>query len=124
MIFKLIYLRYYLFLRKYAPSYLGIEDTASSCLLAAIMYTNLLIVYLILSKYIIGSLYYSDAVFYLSFLCWILLCYLYFVPGHRRNTKLFRQLTEEAGRPVYTLSAVFYPIISAILLFWTIKSLL
>ncbi len=124
MILKLIYLRYYSFLRKYFPSYLGIEDTASSCIIASIIYINVIIIYLLLCKYLIGSFYFNEVVFYLSFLSILILCYFHFVRTHRRHTKLHEQLKKKAQSPIYSLLAVFYPIVSGILLFYTIKLLI
>lgn len=124
MILKLIYLRYYSFLRKYFPSHLGIEDTASSCIIASIIYINVIIIYLLLCKYLIGAFYFNEVVFYLSFLSILILCYSYFVPTHRRHAKFHEQLKKKAQSPTYSLLAIFYPIVSGILLFYTIKLLI
>lgn len=124
MIFKLIYLRYYFFLKKYFPSYLGIEDTASSCILSSVIYINIIVLYLVMCKYAIGFFYFNEVVFYFSFLFLAIFCYSYFVLSHREKAKSHALLKEKAQSITYTLLAVFYPIVSLVLLFYTIKLVL
>jgi hypothetical protein len=118
---RLLYLRYYFLLKKWFPSYLGIEDTASACIVGTLLYVNILTIYMLVCKYVIEFYYFNEVIFYLAYLSIVLFYYYYFVLSHRKGSKIYKLLKEKAQSNLYTLIAIVYPMMSVVSIYYAFK---
>jgi hypothetical protein len=124
MIFKLLYLRYYFFLKKFSPSALGVEEAASSSLIGFLASMNIIMAYLFVCKYIIRSYFFNEYVFFIGHFSVMFFCYFHFKNFHKKQFKNNKVLKEKALSITYTMLGIIYPVISLLSMYLLFNSLI
>lgn len=77
--YKALFYKYFIWLNRVFPSYLGIEGAASSSIIGTLFYLKFLIIYLLISNFLINLIYFNDTVFYLFYLFTLTYSYIFLV---------------------------------------------
>lgn len=112
MIFKLLYLRYYFFLKKCFPSALGIEEAASSFIIGFFASLNIIMAYFFICKNIIRICFFNDYILIVGHLSIMFFTYYYFKNFHFKQFRNNKAIKVKALTLKYTLLGILYPMFS------------
>jgi len=111
---------YYRFLKNNLPSYLGIEDTASSVIVATLFYIKIFIAYLFVAVFLIGHLLFDGDVFLVIY--FLMLIGSYYTLVKKRKGKIIKKYKNKFDKNNFiTLVILIYPVFIFMLLVVTMK---
>ena len=111
MSYKILFYKYYILLKENNPSYLGIEDAVSSCIVGTLFYLKFIIVYLVVSKCIFEFVFFNETIFYFLFLFTLIYFYFVLVKINGKEIKRKYKSSKDLESFKWTIIALFYPIV-------------
>ena len=119
---EILFYQYYYFLKKYSPSYLGVEGAASSFIVAVLVYLKLLAVYILVS-WSLSVLYLSEGLFLVTYLLILIVVYIYLTKNKQRIINKYTNSRFVKSRK-YVLLAILYPFLVITIFLMTLRFIL
>ena len=109
--YKALFYKYFIWLKRVFPSYLGIEDTASSIIIGTLFYLKILVIYLLINNFLINFIYFNDTVFYLLYLITLIYFYIFLVKKNWDEIEINFKNSEYLNTFKWTAIGIIYPIL-------------
>lgn len=119
--YVVLYYQYLSFLKRYLPSYLGIEDAVSSSIIATLFFLKFLIAYFLFSRYLIQYIYFNTDIFFLLYFSTIIL--FHFILTKKKIKSIKRNKLKNDNEMTYKINyiSVLYPLIIISVFILTLK---
>lgn len=119
---EVLFYQYYYFLKKYSPSYLGVEGGASSFVVGVLFYLKLLTIYILVGS-LFNILYLSEGLLLIAYFFVMAAFYVYLT---RNKQRIIKQYTNSrfVKKRNYILLAILYPLLITTIFLITLRLIL